>query len=120
MARPVAHTKIDLMMALKGLGLVATLILALGSAYGAYYSILGRLDRVDQQMTAQGEQLKALADSIKTLATEALNPGDLLAYCLQSQISNRGWVCPLAQEANKPAASRTMRRAVQLNKASVP
>ena len=101
------------MMALKGLGLVATLILALGSAYGAYYSILGRLDRVDERMLVQGKQLESLVDSIKTLANEALTSADLVAFCLQGQIANKGWVCPLAKEPVK-AARQPMRAQVKL------
>ena len=96
MARPVAHTKIDLMMALKGLGLVATLILALGGLYGAYYSILGRLDRVDERMATQGEVIKSMAASIKSLAEQALSPGDLRAFCLEAALVNRTWRCPLS------------------------
>jgi hypothetical protein len=111
------------MMALKGMGLVATLILALGSAYGAYYSILGRLDRVDERMASQGEVIKSMAASIRTLAEQAISPGDLRAFCLEAALVNRSWQCPLSVEsarAQRPIERPKVDRApwsAQLNRA---
>lgn len=118
MARPTAH-KVDLVMILKAAGLVVTLIIAVGSCYGAYYSIIGRLDRTDERITQQGDAIKSMAESIKSLAEQALSPGDLRAFCLEAALANRGWTCPLSNDVPiKPV--RPARRAVQLNKATAP
>jgi hypothetical protein len=92
-------------------GIALTLVLAVCSGAGAYYTIVARIDRLDDRMVQQGKSLESLAGSIAKLADEALTAADLKAACLQMQISNqaRGWVCPFATVEVKPSPRRAAR-----------
>lgn len=79
-----------------GAGITAALMII--AATGAYYSIISRIDRIDDRMAQQMRSIEALALSVKQLASEALTAADMKAVCMQMQIANqgKGWVCPFA------------------------
>jgi hypothetical protein len=77
---------------------IISIILVILSAGSAYWTIIGRIDRIDLQMQQQGKSLESLAGSIARLADEALTAADLRAACMQMQIANqsKGWICPFS------------------------
>lgn len=88
-----------------GAGLTAAVMLIGG--VGAYYSIINRIDRIDERMMQQGRAIENLAGSVRQLATEALTASDLRAACMSMQIANqgRGWVCPFSGSEIKARAA---------------
>lgn len=86
-----------------GYGITCALILV--ASVGAYYSIIGRIDRLDDRMQAQGRSIESLARSVERLANEALTASDLKAACMQMALTNKGWQCPFAGGEIKPRAA---------------
>lgn len=88
-----------------GAGISIALLIIAGT--GAYYSIINRIDRIDDRMMQQGRAIENLAASVRQLASEALTASDLRAACMQMQIANssKGWVCPFAGVDPKLRAS---------------
>lgn len=88
----------------KMLAIGVSVAMLIVGALSAYYSLLGRMDRIDDRMQAQTETLKSLANSISTLATQALTAQDLNAFCLQAQIANQkiGFRCPFTAQEPEP------------------
>jgi hypothetical protein len=99
---------------LKVIGVVVTISTAVFAGASAYYSIIGRLDKFENQQVLQGKTLESLALSIKTLADKAATGEEVDAKieraCFQMQIANQGkWTCPFAVAANPAATPRPFR-----------
>lgn len=87
---------------LKVVMVAVSLVSAAFAAASAYYSIIGRMDRFENNQTIQSKTLESLAFSIKGLAEKAATSEEvdtkIERSCLQMQIANqqRGWVCPFS------------------------
>lgn len=98
---------------LKVVGVAGALVVTVFTASSAYYSIIGRMDRFENQQTIQSKTLESLAFSIKGLAEKAATSEEvdtkIERSCLQMQIQNKGWVCPFSGTdlVARPAARRS-------------
>lgn len=87
---------------LRVISIVVSIAVTAIAGAGAYYTIVGRIDRLDTAMTLQGKVLEQLASSVKTLAERAATQEEVGSMieraCLQMQIRNqaKGWVCPFS------------------------
>ena len=97
-----------LAIVMKVIGVAITGAIALVGGVSAYYSIVAKIDKLEISISQHAKTM----ESIKALADEAINAGDLLAYCLKSQIANRGWVCPLANVDTAKTPRRALKQAV--------
>lgn len=82
----------------KIVGSLIGLVIVTAGSVGAYYSLISRMDRMDERLSGQGRALTSIAVSVEKLANEALTASDLKAACMQMQIANqaKGWVCPFS------------------------
>jgi len=95
----------------KVIGGLIGLVVVTAAAVGAYYTLIGNVNEIRQEQRQQGKILESLAGSIQKLADEALTSSDLRAACMQMQISNRGWICPLSGVDLPNAARRAVPKA---------
>ena len=97
-----------LQIVMKVIGVAITATVALVGAVSAYFNIIGKIDGLQRDLAQQADAIR----SIKNLADEAVNANDLLAFCLKAQITNKGWVCPLASVETVKAPRRIVKSAV--------
>lgn len=82
--------------------------------------------RIDARLEAQGEHLRALAESVKSLADKAATvdmvEGKIEHACLRMQLANqgRGWICPfVSSEPKLPKTAPRPAKAVPAPAASL-
>lgn len=97
---------------IKVVSVAVTIALAAVACAGAYYSIINRIDRIDDRMQLQAKATADMAESIKQLAFKAIDEDKLIAFCLQLQVANqqRGFVCHLSQTVRRqsmPSAAKS-------------
>jgi hypothetical protein len=85
---------IDLPTLVKVVSVAFAIVSTAIAGAGAYYTIVARIDRIDERMAQQGTSLAKLTDAIGKIAEQALTAADLRQACLQMQIANKGWSCP--------------------------
>ncbi len=103
MARPAKTADFDwnhIPSVLKVIVVAGSLVGTAFAAASAYYSIIGRMDRFENNQAIQSKTLESLAFSIKGLAEKAATSEEvdtkIERSCLQMQIQNKGWVCPFS------------------------